>query len=68
LLVDLFCDKKLFYAYQGSELVFIFNSAYRRYSINFTRLFSYAQRRNRKTDLMDFLSNKTYIPKAILND
>jgi hypothetical protein len=68
LLVDLFCDRKLFYAYQGSELVFIFNSAYRRYSIDFTRLFSYAQRRNRKTDLMEFLLDKTDLPKTILND
>lgn len=42
LLVDLFCDKKLFYTYQGSEMIFIFNNAYRRYSIDFTKLFSYA--------------------------
>jgi hypothetical protein len=68
LLVDLFCDKKLFYTYQGSELVFIFNSAYRRYSIDFTKLFGYAQRRNRETDLKEFLSDKTDIPKTILND
>jgi len=68
LLVDLFCDKKLFYTYQGSELIFIFNNAYRRYSIDFTKLFSYAQRRNRETDLMEFLSDKTDIPKTILND
>lgn len=68
LLVDLFCDKRLFNTYQGNELVFIFNNAYRRYSIDFTKLFSYAQRRNRETDLMEFLSNKTDIPKTILND
>lgn len=68
LLVDLFCDKKLFYTYQGSEMIFIFNNAYRRYSIDFTKLFSYAQRRNRETGLMDFLTDKTDIPKTILND
>lgn len=68
LLVDLFCDKKLFYSYQGSEMIFIFNNAYRRYSIDFTKLFSYAQRRNRETGLMDFLTDKTDIPKTILND
>ena len=68
LLVDLFCDKKLFYTYQGSEMIFIFNNAYRRYSIDFTKLFSYAQRRNRETELMDFLTDKTDIPKTILND
>ena len=68
LLVDLFCDKKLFYTYQGSEMIFIFNNAYRRYSIDFTKLFSYAQRRSRETGLMDFLTDKTDIPKTILND
>jgi hypothetical protein len=67
-LVDLFCDKKLFYTYQGSELVFIFNSAYNKYAIDFTKLFSYAQRRRRETDLIDFLSTRTDIPQTILND
>ena len=68
LIVDLFCDRKLFYAYQGSELVFIFNTAYRKYAIDFTKLFGYAQRRNRETELLDFLADKTDIPKTILND
>ena len=68
LLVDLFCDRKLFYSYQGSEMIFIFNNAYRKYSIDFTKLFSYAQRRRRETELMDFLTDKTDIPKTILND
>lgn len=68
LLVDLFSDRKLYNAYQGSELVYIFNNAYHRYSIDFTKLFSYAQRRRKETDLIDFLSNKTEIPKTIFND
>jgi len=66
--VDLFCDKKLLTAYQGSELIYIFNNAYRRYSIDFTKLFSYAQRRSKEADLIDFLSDKTDIPKTILHD
>lgn len=68
LLVDLFCDKKLFFTYQGAELVFIFNNAYRKYTIDFTKLFSYARRRNREQELMDFVAEKTDIPKTILND
>lgn len=68
LLVDLYSDKKLFTAHQGTELVYIFNNAYHRYSIDFTKLFSYAQRRRKETDLIDFLSDKTDIPKTILND
>lgn len=63
LLVDLFCAKKLFNTFQGSELDFIFNSAYSRYAIDFSRLFSYAQRRKRKDDLRDFISTNTDIPK-----
>jgi len=68
LLVDLYSDSRLFNAYQGSELVFIFNSAYRRYSVEFTKLLSYAKRRRKEADLIDFLSDKTDIPKTILND
>ncbi len=68
LLVDLFSDKKLFYTYQGSELVFIFNSIYHKYAIDFTKLFSYAQRRRREADLMDFISERMDIPKTLLND
>jgi hypothetical protein len=68
LLVDLFADKKLYHAYQGSELVFIFNRAYQKYAIDFTKLFSYAQRRRRETELMEFISTKTDIPNTILND
>jgi hypothetical protein len=68
LIVDLFCDKKLFVAYQGSELVHIINSAYNRYTIDFTKLLGYAKRRRKEVDLMDFLSDKTNIPKNIFND
>lgn len=68
LLADLYSDSRLFNAYQGSELVFIFNSAYRRYSVDFTKLLSYAKRRRKEAGLIDFLSEKTDIPKTILND
>lgn len=68
LLVDLFSDRKLFGAQQGSELVVIFNNAYHRYAIDFTKMLSYAQRRRKETDLVDFLTDKTDIPQTILND
>ena len=38
MIVDLFCEKNLFVAYQGSELVHIINNAYERYAVNFTTL------------------------------
>jgi hypothetical protein len=68
LIVDLYCDKKLFAAFQGSEFIHIINNAYKRYSIDFTRLFHYAKRRRRETELEEFFTNKTDIPNSILND
>ena len=68
LIVDLFCDKNLFIAFQGSELVHISNNAFHRYSINFTKLLHYAGRRRKGKDIRQFLQEKTDIPKVILND
>jgi hypothetical protein len=68
LIVDLYCDKKLFAAFQGSELVHILNNAYNRYSIDFTKLYNYSKRRRKETEIMEFFSDKTDIPNTILND
>lgn len=68
LIVDLYSDKKLFAAFQGSELAHIVNTAYNRYAIDFTTLFHYANRRRKDVDLKNFLKDKTDIPKNILND
>ncbi|NEW84865.1 MAG: hypothetical protein GZ094_21195 [Mariniphaga sp.] len=68
MLVDIYCDKKLFAAFHGNELIHMINNAYNRYTIDFTKLFGYAKRRRREKELMAFLSAKTNIPKSILND
>ena len=68
LIVDLYCDKNLFAAFQGSEYVHIINNAFKKYSIDFTKLFQYAKRRTKETELLEFFSSKTDIPKSILND
>ena len=68
MIVDLYCDKKLFNAFQGNELVHIIDSIYNRYSIDFTKLFSYARRRRKELDIKEFLSENTDIPKIICND
>lgn len=68
LIVDLYCDKKIFDLFQGSELAHIINSAYNRYSIDFTKLLQYAKRRRKEIELREFLLNKTDIPRNILND
>lgn len=68
LIVDLYSDKKIFAAYQGSELAHIVNNAYSRYAIDFTKLFHYAKRRRKDIELRQFFTDKTDIPKNILND
>lgn len=52
IMVDIFAEENLFHFYQGSEMVNIYEKIIDRYSINFTKLFSYAKRRrkNRKSN------------------
>jgi hypothetical protein len=59
ILVDLYCDTDLFFAYQGSQLIHIFEAAFSKYPINFSRLFNYAKRRNRVQELQAFLLKHT---------
>jgi hypothetical protein len=66
ILVDLFCDTDLFFAYQGSQLVKIFQAAFSKYPINFSRLFNYAKRRHREEDLTTYLFKNTDA-KTIIN-
>lgn len=68
LIVDLYSDKKLYAAFQGSELAHIVNNAYSRYAIDFTKLFHYAKRRRKDIELRQFFLDKTDIPKNIVND
>jgi hypothetical protein len=68
LIVDIYCDKKLFAAFQGSELAHIVNNAYDRYAIDFTKLLNYSKRRRKEKELMTFFSNKTEIPNTFFND
>jgi hypothetical protein len=68
LIVDLYSDKKMFAAFQGSELAHIINTAFNRYAIDFTTLFYYAKRRKKDIELREFLINKSDISKSILND
>jgi hypothetical protein len=68
LIVDVFADKQLFNTFQGTELANIINAAYNKYQIDFTKLFSYAKRRRKEGDLMEYLSQYTDISQNILND
>lgn len=66
ILVDIFCDPEQFSAYAGSEFSYMLNNAYRRYSIDFTKLFQYAERRNKATELKRFILNTSEISKNLL--
>ena len=57
ILVDVFAEDKLFYYSQGSELVHIYENAFKSYDINYTKLFSYAKRREKDNDIKTFLNN-----------
>ena len=57
ILVDLFADEELFYHVQGSELMHIYENAISNYTINFTKLFSYAKRRDREQEIKQFVTN-----------
>ncbi len=68
ILVDIFAEEKLFYYMQGSELVHIFENALKSYDINFTKLFSYAKRRERDNEIKMFLNNNMHhLVKSIID-
>lgn len=62
ILVDIFSDSSLYASFQGREMVYIFENAFKRYDVNATRLFNYANRRNKKKDLERFILSNTVFP------
>lgn len=60
ILVDLFTENKLFYFYQGAELMHVYENALKNYTPNYTKLFSYAKRRDREQDIKQFMTNNIY--------
>lgn len=67
ILVDLYAEDKLLYFYQGSELIHIYENAIKDYTINFTKLLSYAKRREKETEIKQFLkTNMSHLIKNII--
>ncbi len=60
MLVDLFTENKLFYFYQGAELIHVYKNALKNYTLNYTKLFSYAKRREKEQDIKQFMTNHMY--------
>lgn len=63
IMVDLFVEERLFHFFQGSEMIHIYENIINRYSINFTKLFSYARRRKKEQEIKQFMNNN--IPNII---
>ena len=57
ILVDVFSDPVTFYAIQGSEKDTLFENALTHYQVNFTKLLSYAKRRNKQEQIKSYLEN-----------
>lgn len=55
ILVDVFCDDVIFSAHQGSEMRTIFKNAFDKYTINQNKMLRYADRRNKKEELNQFV-------------
>ena len=56
ILVDLYCDEKLFFAFQGNQLIKIYANCLDKYIINYSRLLNYARRRKREEGIIEFLT------------
>ena len=54
-LVDLFCDKRLFKAFHGNELAHIYRNVFSQYSINMKKMIRYAARRGKKYEIEEFI-------------
>jgi hypothetical protein len=69
ILVDLFAAERLFYYLQGGELIHIYDNALSIYSVNFTKLFSYAKRREREHEIKQFMTRHMFhLVKDIIDD
>jgi hypothetical protein len=62
ILVDIFVDSDKFFAFQGEELVHIFENVFNAYWINEKTLFRYAGRRNAAARLRNFINTKIMVP------
>jgi hypothetical protein len=62
ILVDIFCNPSLYASFQGSEMTYIFENAFKKYDVNATRLYNYANRRNKRKDLEHFILSNALFP------
>ncbi|NUN08858.1 MAG: hypothetical protein HUU54_06755 [Ignavibacteriaceae bacterium] len=66
MLVDIFAEDKLYYLYQGTEMVNIFYNAINTYAVDFTKLLGYAARRGKGNEIKQFLAENNFSIKVEL--
>jgi hypothetical protein len=54
ILIDIYCDSIVFFAYQGHEQDQVFQNVFKNYAINMKTFLAYAERRKRKAELMEY--------------
>jgi hypothetical protein len=65
IMVDLFCDDKLFFAYQGRQLISVYERCIDKYVINFSRIAAYARRRKREEAIKHFISSQPTLQNKV---
>lgn len=55
MMVDIYCDDQIYYAFQGNQLLNIYRNAVNKYTLNFSKLFNYAKRRSREDEIKGLL-------------
>lgn len=55
IVVDLYCNKDLFFAYQGKELRTIFQEVFSKYTVNQSKLLRYSSRRGKKEEFKEYI-------------
>jgi hypothetical protein len=56
ILVDIYCDRKIYPIFNLSEIMNIFENAYTHYNINIAKLVNYARRRKKEQEIKEFIS------------
>lgn len=56
MLVDLYCDVDLFDLFQGNEKNIIYSEAFKKYTINNSKLLRYASRRGKKEEIEKYIT------------
>lgn len=64
ILVDIFCEEILLRSFNG-ELENILNTAYEKIDLNFSTLLTYASRRGKKKELVEYMKANTTIPENL---